>query len=97
MNPELYKRLTDRTTDFCRARNSLAAIIHHLFSVHLEKGFQGQGLAWAKRPLPSDALGYAALDAIVHFDAYYSLNEFYTLLDEIKTLMSKERIMTSKR
>uniref|UniRef100_A0A915JBG6 Uncharacterized protein n=1 Tax=Romanomermis culicivorax TaxID=13658 RepID=A0A915JBG6_ROMCU len=33
------------------------------------KGFQGQGLAWAKRPLPSNALGYAALDAITHSQA----------------------------
>uniref|UniRef100_A0A915JX24 Uncharacterized protein n=1 Tax=Romanomermis culicivorax TaxID=13658 RepID=A0A915JX24_ROMCU len=40
MNPELYNRLTDRTADFCCAGNSLASIIHHLFSVHLEKGFQ---------------------------------------------------------
>uniref|UniRef100_A0A915I927 3'-5' exonuclease domain-containing protein n=1 Tax=Romanomermis culicivorax TaxID=13658 RepID=A0A915I927_ROMCU len=83
--------------DFCHAGNSLAAIIHHLFGVHLEKGFQGQELAWAKRPLPSNALGYAALDAIAHFDAYFSLSEFHSLFQEIKTLMSKERIMTSRR
>uniref|UniRef100_A0A915KHQ2 Uncharacterized protein n=1 Tax=Romanomermis culicivorax TaxID=13658 RepID=A0A915KHQ2_ROMCU len=79
MNPDLYKCLTQRTTDFYHAGNSLAAIIHHLFGVHLEKGFQGQELAWAKRLLPSNALGCAALDAITHFDAYYNLNEFYTL------------------
>uniref|UniRef100_A0A915IHY9 3'-5' exonuclease domain-containing protein n=1 Tax=Romanomermis culicivorax TaxID=13658 RepID=A0A915IHY9_ROMCU len=97
MNPELYKRLVERTADFYRTGNSLAAIVQHPFGVHLNKGFQGQGLAWAKRPLPSDALEYAALDAIAHCDIYYSLNEFYTLFDKIKTLTSREQIMTSKR
>uniref|UniRef100_A0A915IP68 Uncharacterized protein n=1 Tax=Romanomermis culicivorax TaxID=13658 RepID=A0A915IP68_ROMCU len=66
MNPDLYKRLTDKTADLCHTRNSLAVTIHHLFGIHLEKGFQGQGLACPKRPLPSNALGYAALDAIAH-------------------------------
>uniref|UniRef100_A0A915HSQ2 Uncharacterized protein n=1 Tax=Romanomermis culicivorax TaxID=13658 RepID=A0A915HSQ2_ROMCU len=81
MNPELYKRLVERTADFYRTGNSLAAIVQHLFGVHLNKGFQE----------------YAALDAIAHFEVYYSLNEFYTLFEEIKTLTSRERIMTSKR
>uniref|UniRef100_A0A915L5U6 Uncharacterized protein n=1 Tax=Romanomermis culicivorax TaxID=13658 RepID=A0A915L5U6_ROMCU len=40
MNPELHKRLIDRTADFYRAGNSLAAIVQHLFGVHLDKGFQ---------------------------------------------------------
>uniref|UniRef100_A0A915K5V9 Uncharacterized protein n=1 Tax=Romanomermis culicivorax TaxID=13658 RepID=A0A915K5V9_ROMCU len=96
MKPDLYKSLIDRTADFCQARNSLVAIIHHLFGVHLEKGFQGEGLAWAKRPLPSNTLGYTTLDAIAHFDAYFSLSEFHSLFQEIKTLTSKERIMTSR-
>uniref|UniRef100_A0A915KF82 3'-5' exonuclease domain-containing protein n=1 Tax=Romanomermis culicivorax TaxID=13658 RepID=A0A915KF82_ROMCU len=61
MNPELYKRLVERTPNFYHTGNSLAAIVQRLFGVHLDKGFQGQGLAWAKRPLPSNALEYAAL------------------------------------
>uniref|UniRef100_A0A915JXB6 Uncharacterized protein n=1 Tax=Romanomermis culicivorax TaxID=13658 RepID=A0A915JXB6_ROMCU len=73
MNPELYKCLTNRMADFYCPGNSLAAIVQHLFSVHLGKGFQGQGLAWAKRPLPFNALGYAALDAIAHFGRYRPL------------------------
>uniref|UniRef100_A0A915HPN6 3'-5' exonuclease domain-containing protein n=1 Tax=Romanomermis culicivorax TaxID=13658 RepID=A0A915HPN6_ROMCU len=97
MKPDLYKHLIDRTFDFCHAGNSLAAIVYHLFGVHLEKGFQGQGLAWDKRPLSSDALMYVALDAIAHFDAYFSLSEFHSLFQEVKTLTSKEQIMTSKR
>uniref|UniRef100_A0A915HZ01 3'-5' exonuclease domain-containing protein n=1 Tax=Romanomermis culicivorax TaxID=13658 RepID=A0A915HZ01_ROMCU len=96
-NPDLYQRLVEGTADFYRAGNSLAAVAQHFFGVHLNKGFQGRELAWAKRPLPSDALEYAALDAIAHFDVYYCLNEFYPLLDKIRTLTSKEQIMTSKR
>uniref|UniRef100_A0A915KNH9 Uncharacterized protein n=1 Tax=Romanomermis culicivorax TaxID=13658 RepID=A0A915KNH9_ROMCU len=53
MKPDLYKHVINRTFNFCHAGNSSAAIVHHLFGVHLEKGFQGQGLAWVKRPLPS--------------------------------------------
>uniref|UniRef100_A0A915IV62 Uncharacterized protein n=1 Tax=Romanomermis culicivorax TaxID=13658 RepID=A0A915IV62_ROMCU len=49
MNPELYKRLVERTADFYRTGNSLAAVVQHLFGVHLNKGFQGRELAWAKR------------------------------------------------
>uniref|UniRef100_A0A915L4F5 3'-5' exonuclease domain-containing protein n=1 Tax=Romanomermis culicivorax TaxID=13658 RepID=A0A915L4F5_ROMCU len=64
MKPDLYKHLIDKMFDFCHAGNSLAATVYYLFGVHLKKGFQGQGLAWAKRPLSSDALMYAALDTI---------------------------------
>uniref|UniRef100_A0A915HZ44 Exonuclease domain-containing protein n=1 Tax=Romanomermis culicivorax TaxID=13658 RepID=A0A915HZ44_ROMCU len=67
-NPDLYKRLVEGTADFYRAGNSLAAVAQHFFGVNLNKGFQGRELAWAKRPLPSDALEYAALDVIAHFD-----------------------------
>uniref|UniRef100_A0A915HSF3 3'-5' exonuclease domain-containing protein n=1 Tax=Romanomermis culicivorax TaxID=13658 RepID=A0A915HSF3_ROMCU len=97
MKTDLYKHLIDRTFHFCHTGNSLAAIVYHLFGIHLEKGFQGQGLAWAKHSLSSDALMYAALDATGHFDAYFSLSEFHSLFQEVKTLMSKEQIMTSKR
>uniref|UniRef100_A0A915IEF3 3'-5' exonuclease domain-containing protein n=1 Tax=Romanomermis culicivorax TaxID=13658 RepID=A0A915IEF3_ROMCU len=40
MNPELYKRLVEGTTDFYRTGNSLAAIVQLFFGIHLNKGFQ---------------------------------------------------------
>ena len=52
---------------------SLAALVDHLFGIKLDKSFQRSN--WRRRPLTSDQLRYAALDAIVTLKLFYELEE----------------------
>ena len=64
---------------------SLASVSSHLLGVTLDKSFQRSD--WRRRPLSSDQLLYAALDARVSLDVYAKLTEILRAEGKIELAM----------